>query len=339
MASRWFALLAASGACVGLALGGNACGGDDTSSPSGSTASSGGGSASGGSGGAGGAAGHGGAAQGGAGGGTGGFGGMGGMGPATDANCMPATGAQGGLKLTEVTTVPGSPLMVAAPAGDNDRLFILEQQGRIQLWKNNQLTVFLDISAKVLANGERGLLGMAFHPEYAQNGRFFVHYSNQSGNTVIAEYHRDPNNPDVADPNPVVEPILTVNQPEANHNGGSIEFSPSDGYLYIGLGDGGGANDVHGATGNGQNKNTLLAALLRLDVSDTSGNPPYAIPEVNITDGAPEIFDWGLRNPYRFSFDVCTGDRYIGDVGQNCFEEVDVAASTDGGQNWGWKIM
>jgi glucose/arabinose dehydrogenase len=127
--------------------------------------------------------------------------------------------------------------------------------------------------------------------------------------------------------------VLTVAQPAGNHNGGSIEFNPSDGFLYIALGDGGGSGDP----GNhGQNKETLLGALLRIDVN--SGNP-YGIPQGNVADGAPEVYDWGLRNPYRFNFDLCTGDRYIGDVGQGSWEEINVAASGDGNKNWGWRIM
>ncbi|MEZ4439401.1 MAG: PQQ-dependent sugar dehydrogenase [Polyangiaceae bacterium] len=237
--------------------------------------------------------------------------------------------------------------MTHAP-GDGERLYVVEKRGRIQLIKSGgAVSEFLDITNLVRfnpdPNSEYGFLGLAFHPDYVTNGRFWVHYSRDTnlgqcgGNTscnhenAIQEFRRDANNADLADPTPVGPPVLTIGQPYSNHNGGHIEFGPHDGLLYIGIGDGGSANDPHS---NGVNKDSLLAKLLRIDVSPTDGT--YAIPAGNISDGAPEIFDWGLRNPYRFGFDVCTGDRYIGDVGQGQWEEVDVAPPSQGPTNWGW---
>ena len=278
--------------------------------------------------------GDGGGAAGGGQGGDGGDGGSGGQQLTTDANCEAPSGSQGKLTLTEFASGLGVPVF-ATHAGD-DRLFVVSQTGEIRVVQpDGSSSLFLDVDAgdRVLTNGERGLLGLAFHPDYTNNGRFFVHYSGSpDGRTVIEEYARDSDDPDLADPSPV-QTILEVQQPAANHNGGSIEFSPFDGYLYIGLGDGGGSGDPFDT---GQDKNSLLATLLRLDVD---GGAPYAIPDGNISDGSPEIYHWGLRNPYRFSFDPCSGDLYIGDVGQNAFEEIDVAAADSGPLNWGWPIM
>jgi glucose/arabinose dehydrogenase len=194
-----------------------------------------------------------------------------------------------------------------------------------------------DLVKNISGNDERGLLGMAFHPNYAQNGRFFVHYTDTNtspGDTTIAEFARGAS-PDQANPTPVAI-VLTQPQPEGNHNGGSIEFSPADGMLYIGLGDGGGAGDQHGQIGNGQNLDTLLGKILRIDVTAL----PYTIPPGNMTGAGvrPEIWDYGVRNPYRFSFDACNGDLYIGDVGQNVWEEIDIAPAGQGNKNWGWRL-
>jgi glucose/arabinose dehydrogenase len=177
--------------------------------------------------------------------------------------------------------------------------------------------------------GERGLLGLAFHPDYAQNRRFFVHYSAASdGDTTLAEYLTDANDPNVADPGSAYV-FLSVAQPYANHNGGSIEFSPMDGFLYIGLGDGGSGNDP---MDNAQNMSSYLGKMLRIDVDPT----PFTNPPGNLSG---PIWDLGLRNPYRFSFDACTGDLYIGDVGQNQYEEVNVEPAGEGGKNYGWRDM
>jgi glucose/arabinose dehydrogenase len=221
-------------------------------------------------------------------------------------------------------------------AGD-DRLFVIEQPGRIRLIEKGQLRdqPFLDITDKVSTDGnERGLLSVAFHPDYVNNGQFFVDYTRQpDGATVIERYTVSKDDPDRAN-DQSGKVILTIAQPEANHNGGLIKFGP-DGYLYIGMGDGGGQGDQHGSIGNGQNRNALLGKLLRIDVTQQD---TYAVPPTN--PFRTEVWAYGLRNPWRFSFDRSTGDLYIADVGQNLYEEVDVqpAAST-GGENYGWRIM
>jgi glucose/arabinose dehydrogenase len=224
-------------------------------------------------------------------------------------------------------------------AGDGSGwLYVLEKVGRIRIVRSGTLVAapFLDISDRVNASAnERGLLGLAFHPRYAENGFFYVNYTNHQGNTVIARFAMSS---DAAQGDRNTESVLlTLDQPAANHNGGNLAFGP-DGYLYIGTGDGGGAGDQYG---NGQNGNTLLGAMLRLDVD---GGQPYAIPSDNPFVDSPgvrdEIWAVGLRNPWRYSFDRLTGDLYIGDVGQNQYEEVDFQpAGSAGGQNYGWPTM
>jgi glucose/arabinose dehydrogenase len=225
-------------------------------------------------------------------------------------------------------------------AGDNTgKLYVVERAGRIRLIDNGTLlpTPFLDISTSVLSGGEQGLLGLAFPPGYATTGRFYVNYTRvPDGNTVIARYQRTAN-PNVADP-ASDNILLTIPQPFANHNGGQLAFGP-DGFLYIGLGDGGSGGDPQN---NAQNDNSLLGKILRIDVE--SGVSPYAIPPTNpfvSTAGARgEIWAIGLRNPWRFSFDRLTGDLYIADVGQSSFEEVNFQPATSpGGENYGWRIM
>jgi glucose/arabinose dehydrogenase len=184
---------------------------------------------------------------------------------------------------------------------------------------------------------ERGLLGMTFHPNYAENGQFFVHYNDRPGNTVISRFYVWADNPDAADP-ASEEIIFTHEQPFPNHNGGQIDFGP-DGYLYIALGDGGSAGDP---LNSGQTPDSLLGKILRIDVD---GEAPYSIPADNPANGvnpdlAPEVWAWGLRNPYRFSFDRATGDLYIADVGQNQWEEVNFQpAESAGGENYGWRVF
>jgi glucose/arabinose dehydrogenase len=223
-------------------------------------------------------------------------------------------------------------------AGDNTgKLYVVERAGQIRLIDNGALlqTPFLDISASVLSvGGEQGLLGLAFPPGYATTGRFYVNYTRiPDGATVIARYQRTAN-PNVADP-ASDNILLTIPQPAANHNGGQLAFGP-DGFLYIGMGDGGGAGDT------AQTPGSLLGKILRIDVE--SGVSPYAIPATNpfVLNLAyrGEIWALGLRNPWRFSFDRQTGDLYIADVGQSSFEEVDFqAAGSAGRQNYGWNIM
>jgi glucose/arabinose dehydrogenase len=221
-------------------------------------------------------------------------------------------------------------------AGD-DRLFVVEQPGRIRIVENGQLLErpFLDITEKVAADGnEQGLLSVAFHPAYKTNGQFFVNYTRQpDGATAIERYTVSQDDANRADDRSG-KVILTIAQPEANHNGGQLQFGP-DGYLYIGMGDGGGAGDRHGAIGNGQDLNALLGKILRIAVTNQD---TYAIPGDN--PFGTEVWSYGWRNPWRFSFDRVNGDLYIADVGQNAYEEVHFQpASSAGGENYGWRIM
>lgn len=209
------------------------------------------------------------------------------------------------------------------------RLFVIEKAGRIRIMENDQLleASFLDITDRVGSRGnEQGLLGLAFHPQYQENGRFFVNYTDLNGDTVIARFQVS-DNPNVVDPNSEVQ-ILGIDQPFANHNGGGLAFGP-DGYLYAGLGDGGSQGDPNG---NAQNTSVLLGKILRLDIDSAD---PYAVPADNPFGN--EVWAYGFRNPWRFSFDKATSDLYIGDVGQGNWEEIDfVAAGTPGGGNFGW---
>ena len=221
-------------------------------------------------------------------------------------------------------------------AGDgSDRLFIIEQSGRIRIFDGQNLisTPFLDISSQVDSGGEKGLLGLAFHPDFATNRRFFVNYTrSQPGlQTVIAEYQVSAGNANVASSTGQI--LLSFGQPESNHNGGWIGFGP-DGFLYVATGDGGGSGDRHGTDGNGQNINNLLGAILRIDVDSESGIPadnPFLGQA-----GADEIWAYGLRNPWRASFDRGTGRLILGDVVQDRFEEVDII---ERGGNYGWRIV
>ncbi|MBI1742653.1 PQQ-dependent sugar dehydrogenase [Candidatus Acetothermia bacterium] len=240
-----------------------------------------------------------------------------------------------------------SPVAITNAKDGSGRLFITLKAGKVVIYDGTQVlpTAFLDITSLVLCcdpttDAEQGLLSVAFHPNYASNGFFYVDYTRKpDGATVIARYSRSSNNPNLADPNSALV-LLTIPQPFSNHNGGQLQFGP-DGYLYIGMGDGGSGGDPQN---NGQGLNTLLGKILRLDVNSGS---PYAIPSTNpfANDGDPintrdEIWAYGLRNPWRFGFDRLTGDLFIADVGQNSWEEVDFQpASSTGGQNYGWRIM
>lgn len=241
-------------------------------------------------------------------------------------------------ELVEVADGFERPLFVTGAGDGTGRLFIMEQGGNIYVSVEGvtQNAPFLDARALVSRDAnERGLLGLAFHPQFAENGIFFINYTDLSGDTVVARYRvsaDDPNRADAAS----AEIILRIDQPYPNHNGGGIAFGP-DGYLYIGTGDGGSAGDPLGA---GQDPSTLLGKMLRIDIDNGA---PYAIPAdnpfVNDASFAPEIWAWGLRNPWRFSFDRETGDLYIADVGQNQYEEVNFQpASSEGGENYGWNI-
>ena len=242
------------------------------------------------------------------------------------------------IELTEFADGFSSPLALKN-AGD-ERLFVVEQGGVIKIVDLNGVvntTPFLDIQSIVNAGGERGLLGLAFHPEYQTNGRFFVHYSNSSGDTQISEFSVSTSNPDIANPNSEVM-LLTVSQPFSNHNGGTIAFGPQDGYLYIGLGDGGGGGDTDN---NAQNPTLLIGKLLRIDIDTQSGGNNYGIPSDNPFIGDPntrdEIWATGLRNPFRFTMDPETNSIWIGDVGQNAREEVNKASLSQAGLNYGWR--
>jgi glucose/arabinose dehydrogenase len=250
-----------------------------------------------------------------------------------------AAAAHAQTPLTTELVVDGlsSPVFVASEPGDASRLFVVERGGVIRVVDSGSLlaTPFLDISSQVSLTSEQGLLGLAFHPDYATNGHFFVNYTDGSGDTVVARYTVS-GDPNVADPASATT-ILTVPQPAPNHNAGMLAFSPVDGYLYIGMGDGGGANDTYS---NGQDPQTLLGTMLRIDVD---GGTPYAVPPDNPFVGdataLDEVWAYGLRNPWRYSFDRETGDLYIGDVGQGAREEVDYQPfDSAGGENYGWPV-
>jgi glucose/arabinose dehydrogenase len=233
-----------------------------------------------------------------------------------------------------------SPL-AAVPAGDGtDRLFVAERGGAI--WAvgpdGRADEPFLDISERITSGGERGLLGLAFHPDFPEDPRFFVDYTDREGDTIVASYRVESADVEHADPESE-EVLLRIEQPYPNHNGGVLVFGP-DRLLHVGLGDGGSGGDPHD---NGQRPDTLLGKVLRIDVDAPSGDRPYGVPADNpFADGRggePEILHTGLRNPWRMSFDRATGDLWIGDVGQNAWEEVDVARAGATGLNFGWARM
>ena len=231
-------------------------------------------------------------------------------------------------------------------AGD-DRLFVVEQDGLIKIINANgtiESTPFLDIDSRVRSIGnEQGLLGLAFHPNYVNNGYFFVNYIDNSGDTVIARFSRDATNPSLANPNSELI-VLTYSQPFSNHNGGELAFG-SDGFLYISSGDGGSGNDPQN---NAQNLKSMLGKLLRIDVNNATVTNPYAIPSDNPfignSNANDEIWAYGLRNPWKFTFDRSTNDLWIADVGQNAREEINFTVSTEtdlssetAGLNYGWR--
>ena len=241
------------------------------------------------------------------------------------------------VALEQVAEGLAFPLYLTAPPGD-PRLFIVEKGGAIRIIEDGVLlaTPFLDIHAQVSTGGEQGLLGLAFDPAYATNGRFVVHYTDAAGNTRLSAFQvsADPDRADATSE----RVLLAVDQPFANHNGGQIAFGP-DGFLYLGLGDGGSEGDPNGT---GQRLDDLLGSILRLSISDTGATAPADNPFVGVSGARAEVWSYGLRNPWRFSFDRLTGDLYIGDVGGNRLEEIDVApASAGGGRglNYGWNVM
>jgi glucose/arabinose dehydrogenase len=228
-------------------------------------------------------------------------------------------------------------VFLTQPLNDG-RIFVVEQAGRIRVIRNGvlQTTPFLDISSRVLSGGERGLLSVAFHPQYATNHFFYVYFTTQTNGDIRIERFTTTSNPEVADPTTSKLIITAPHSTYANHNGGLLAFG-LDGMLYAGLGDGGGAGDP---LGNSQNFNSLLASLLRLDVDH---GDPYTIPAnnpyVNQANRRGEIWAKGLRNPWRYAFDAATSLLYIADVGQGLHEEVDVVAANRGGVNYGWNVM
>jgi glucose/arabinose dehydrogenase len=241
------------------------------------------------------------------------------------------------LSLEPVAEDLVGPLAVTNAGDASGRIFVLEQRGQVRVVRDGRLAgdPFLNIGDRVRSGGERGLLGLAFHPSFPNDPRFFVNYTDLEGDTVVSSFSVPAPDADraVAD---IEQVLLRIDQPFSNHNGGALAFGP-DGYLYISTGDGGGGGDPEG---NGQRLDTLLGKVLRIDVDGDAVDGRYGIPADNpFADGQgaePEILHVGLRNPWRMSFDRLTGDLWIGDVGQGRWEEVDVARSGSGGLNFGW---
>lgn len=245
------------------------------------------------------------------------------------------------VSLERFATVPGGPLAITAPRDGSGRLFVASQDGRawvVGADGSTRSTPLLDIRGRITSGGERGLLGIAIHPAFPSDPRVFVDYTDRNGNTVVSSFRLDPGDPDRLDPGSEVV-IFQAGQPYANHNGGALAFGP-DGDLYISLGDGGSGGDPQG---NGQRLDTTLGKILRIDVDHPADGRRYGIPSGNPFAGDPlkhpEIWLYGLRNPWRMSFDRSTGDLWIGDVGQGSREEVDVARAGIGGLNFGWNRM
>lgn len=239
------------------------------------------------------------------------------------------------INLEEFATGLTSPVEITN--ANDSRLFVVQQNGMIKIVQPNgaiNTTNFMDISSKIVYGGERGLLGLAFHPQYLTNGYFFVYYNNTAGNIVVARYKVSTTDPNVADPNSE-KILLNIPKPFQNHNGGSIHFAP-DGKLWIITGDGGSAGDPNN---NAQNKNSFLGKMLRIDVDATG---PYNIPPDNpfvgtSVDGLDEVWAYGLRNAWKFSFDLTTGNALIADVGQGAIEEINRMPITQTGLNYGWR--
>ena len=271
---------------------------------------------------------------------------VGGSAPPTAAPSSAASPAQPfdpasvSIQLESIVEGLDSPLGIANAGDGSGRLFVVEQGGTIRVVDGGRLAdePFLDISERISSGGEQGLLGLAFHPDYPSDPRLFVNYTDVEGNTQVASFHVDSADPNRADPGSETR-LLSIDQPYENHNGGAVEFGP-DGMLYIATGDGGSGGDPHE---NGQSLATLLGKILRVDVDATDAGKAYGIPQDNPFVGrngaAAEIWSYGLRNPWRISFDAATGDLWIGDVGQDRWEEIDVARRGVGGTNYGWNRM
>jgi glucose/arabinose dehydrogenase len=245
------------------------------------------------------------------------------------------------LALQTIATLPGGPLAIVNAGDGSGRLFVVTRAGQIRIVRDGKLvaTPLLNIGGRITSGGERGLLGLAFDPGFpTSDQRFFVDYTDTNGNTVVSSFRVDPSTPDRADANSE-QIVLRVTQPASNHNGGALAFGP-DGFLYVSLGDGGGEGDPNGY---GQATNTLLAKVLRIDVDHPASGKAYGIPAgnpfANSPGARPEIWLTGLRNPWRMSFDRATGNLWIGDVGQDAWEEVDLARGGAGGLNFGWSTM
>jgi glucose/arabinose dehydrogenase len=255
---------------------------------------------------------------------------------ATATGTPAATIARPGLRLKSIGTF-NSPLYVTAPPGDRRRVFVVEQGGTVRIVRGGKKIErpFLDVSGRISAGGERGLLSLAFAPDYASSGLFYVYYTAPDGDIRIVEYRRA--SAERAD-HDSARIVLSVDHPASNHNGGLVKFGP-DGLLYAGLGDGGGGGDQHGARGNGQNTGTLLGKILRFDPR-RDGSRPYRVPSSNPFVGRsgarPEIFAYGVRNPWRFSF-TPNGALVVADVGQGSVEEVTVVRRK--GANLGWRVF
>jgi glucose/arabinose dehydrogenase len=245
------------------------------------------------------------------------------------------------VELVSVATGFTNPLDIQQPPGDSSRLFVVEQAGRIKIIQNGTVlgTPYLDVSSEVVSGGEEGLLGLAFHPNFSSNGCFYVNYTSTKNGTLqtfISEFRAA--NASANTVNTASEQnLFIVDQPEANHNGGGLAFG-TDGFLYIGLGDGGGGGDQHGPIGNAQDLTTRLGKMLRISVTcNGTFTVPSDNPFVANATAAKEIWLYGLRNPFRFSFDKNTGNLWIGDVGQGSFEEVDMVTPAQKGSNIGWR--
>ena len=244
-------------------------------------------------------------------------------------------GTSAAITLQEIARVQTPTAIVS---DGSERLFILQQTGRIRIFNGQRLIrrPFLDLTDEISCCGERGLLGLAFHPDYENNGFFYVDYTRQNGDIVVARFQVSTKR-NIARKNSRRVLLIIAHSEFGNHNGGQLQFGP-DGFLYIGTGDGGSGGDPHN---NAQNLNSLLGKILRIDVDHAK---PYSIPSTNpfrnTPNARPEIWAFGLRNPWRFSFDRKTGDLFIGDVGQNDVEEIDLQrAKSRGGKNYGWRRM
>jgi len=257
---------------------------------------------------------------------------------AAEATATPAAQRRRGVRLVRIGTF-NAPVYVTAPPGDRRVQFVVEQDGRIMVVRNGRKrsAPFLDISSQVTSGGEQGLLSMAFAPDYASSGRFYVYFTDNSGDQRVVEYRRA--SADRADPDSA-RLVLEMADSEPNHNGGLLLFGPG-GHLYIGTGDGGGGGDRHGARGNAQNLGSLLGKILRIDPRPANDRPysvPASNPFVGRSGARGEIYAYGLRNPWRFSFDRRNGDLSIGDVGQGDVEEIDFVRSGRG-ENFGWRTF